>query len=223
MHVHTAGSHDCLSDPEAVLERAAARGIDVVCITDHDELAVALELAARHPTRVIPGEEVKTREGVDIIGLFLRERIPGGTPARETCERIRAQGGLVYVPHPFARGKGGEGRILPVIDGLVDAVEGFNARIHSQALNDRAVAWARERALPLGAGSDAHTLGEIGRARVVLPSFALEPRAFLEALGRGRIEGRLSPYTVHIASTLAKLKRRSPRAGDRRVARENRN
>lgn len=205
MHVHTRGSYDCLSDPVAVVERAAARGVDWVCITDHNEIDVALRMKERYPDRVIVGEEVRTAEGVDVIGLFLSDRIPKGTPARETCERIRAQGGVVYVPHPFAGGKGGGGRILDEIDDLVDAVEGFNARIHSRRLNERAVAWAAARGIPVGAGSDAHTLAEVGRGWVEMPAFEDDPASFLAALREARIHGRLSGWGVHLASTYAKL------------------
>jgi len=205
LHIHTRVSFDCRSDPHAVVERAAEVGLGWICITDHDEIEAALELAERFPDRVIPGEEVKTAEGVDITGLFLSEWIPGGTPARETCERIHEQGGLVYVPHPFAGGKGGGGRILPEIEDLVDAVEGFNARLHDPALNERARAWARERSLPLGAGSDAHTLGEIGNAWVEVPAFDRDPRSFLAALAEGTVRGREASRLVHIASTVAKL------------------
>jgi dephospho-CoA kinase len=205
MHIHTRASFDCRSDPESVLDRALGVGLGRICITDHNELDVALELAQRYPERVIPGEEVKTAEGVDVSGLYLRERIPKGTPARETCERIREQGGLVYVPHPFAGGKGGGGRILPEIADLVDIVEGFNARIHDPALNRRAQAWARERGLPQGGGSDAHTLGEVGAGYVEVPSFPNRPDALLAALRDGRVGGRESSRLVHVASTVAKL------------------
>lgn len=205
MHVHTRRSFDCLSDPDAVVERALGAGLERVCITDHDEIEAALELSGRYPAHVIVGEEVKTAERVDVIGLFLTEWIPGGLPARETCELIRDQGGLVYVPHPFARGKGGGGRILPRIEDLVDAVEGFNARIHDQTLNRRATEWGRARGLPLGAGSDAHTLREIGRAHVEVPAFGDGPAAFLDALRDGTVRGRESSRLVHLASTLAKL------------------
>lgn len=209
MHLHTAGSYDCLSDPEAVLQAALARGVDRICVTDHNEIAVALELKRRHPDRIIVGEEIRTAEGVDIIGLFLQERIEKGTPAREACTRIREQGGVVYVPHPFVGGKGGGGRILGEIADLVDAVEGFNARIHFQRLNDRAVEWAAAYGAVVGAGSDAHTLAEVGRAYVEVPPFADEPSAFLAALRQGRVHGRLSPWRVHIASTYAKLRKRN--------------
>jgi predicted metal-dependent phosphoesterase TrpH len=203
MHLHTCGSFDCLSDPHALVRRALERGLDRICVTDHNEIAIARELHQAHPDHVIVGEEVRTAEGVDIIGLFLSELIPKGTPARETCEWIRAQGGFVYVPHPFAGGKGGGGRILADVEDLVDAIEGFNARLHDDALNERAVTWARERDLPTGAGSDAHTLGEVGRAWVELPPFEGAPDLG-RALRAGTIHGTSSSRLVHLASTWAK-------------------
>jgi dephospho-CoA kinase len=205
MHIHTRVSYDCRSEPEAVIERALAAGLGRICITDHDEVEAALQLAERYPDRVIPGEEIKTAEGVDVIGLYLSEWIPRGTPAREACRQIREQGGIVYVPHPFAGGKGGGGRVLAEIEELVQIVEGFNARLHRSSLNERARAWARERGLPVGAGSDAHTLGEIGNAWVELPAFENSSRGLLEAIGDGRIHGTEAPLTVHLASTLAKF------------------
>lgn len=213
MHLHTARSFDCLTDPAALLDVLPQRGLDRICVTDHNEIATALALRERHPERIIVGEEVKTAERVDIIGLFIGERIPHGTPARETCVRIHDQGGIVYVPHPFAGGKGGGGRILEQIEDLVDAVEGFNARLHDPVLNERAVAWGRARGLPLGAGSDAHTLAEVGRAWVELPPFADQPAAFLESLQAGSIHGTTSPRRVHLASTWAKVRQRIFRSG----------
>jgi len=205
MHLHTWDSFDCLTDPAALIERMAVQGLDRICVTDHNEITGALALREHHPERIIVGEEVKTAEGVDVIGLYLSRRIPKGTPAVETCDRIHDQGGIVYVPHPFAGGKGGGGRILPLIETLVDVVEGFNARLHRPALNERAVAWGRQRELPLGAGSDAHTLAEVGRAWVELPPFPDEATAFLAALRQGSIHGTPSPRRVHFASTYAKL------------------
>jgi dephospho-CoA kinase len=205
MHIHTRISFDCRSHPDAVVARALERGLARICITDHNEIEAALDLAERYPHLVIPGEEVKTAEGVDITGLYVREWIPKGTPARETCEQIRAQGGLVYVPHPFAGGKGGGGRILPQIRDLVDIVEGFNARLHSPELNRSAQAWAAEHGLPQGAGSDAHTLGEIGNGYVELPSFRNDPDSLISALRQGAIHGRTASRLVHVASTVAKL------------------
>jgi predicted metal-dependent phosphoesterase TrpH len=61
-------------------------------------------------------------------------------PVADVIGRIRAQGGLVYAPHPFDRDRSSVGRILPGLcaEGAVDIVEVFNAKIADQALNDRA-------------------------------------------------------------------------------------
>lgn len=208
MHIHTSASFDCLSDADAVLRAATARGIDRVCITDHNEIDAALRLRDRHPDRVIVGEEVKTAERVDVIGLFIEEKIPKGTPGRETCERIRAQGGLVYMPHPFARGKGGGGQLLHEVGDLIHIVEGFNARLHDPVLNERAMLWAKNAGLPVGAGSDAHTLREVGRAWVEVPAFEMTAASFLDAIARGSVRGRPSRRHVHLFSTWAKVRKR---------------
>ena len=208
MHIHTCQSFDCLNDPAALIAAADARRIDILCITDHNEIRTALRMKERFPDRVIVGEEVKTAEGVDIIGLFITQHIPKRTGARETCDRIHQQGGIVYVPHPFARGKGGNGRILEQVADVVDVIEGFNARLHDQALNARALAWAGAHALPVGAGSDAHTLREVGRAYAELPDFADNAAAFRAAIAQATIHGRESSRVVHAASTYAKLYKR---------------
>ncbi len=204
LHIHTQASHDCCSRYVDVATTARARGLDRIAVTDHNEIEGAFRLRDLAPDLVIIGEEVKTAEGVDITGLFLSERIPKGTPAVETARAIREQGGLVYIPHPFAGGKGLGAEVLESVSPWVDIVEVFNARIHRPELNHRAQVWARERGLPGGAGSDAHTLREIGRGVVELPAFDGRDD-LVEALRRGRIVGRSSSRWVHLASTWAKL------------------
>ena len=55
MHLHTRGSFDCLSDPAQVVERAIERGLDMICITDHNEIGAAVALQERFPDRIIVG------------------------------------------------------------------------------------------------------------------------------------------------------------------------
>lgn len=210
MHLHTLASFDCLSDPEAILQRAAERGVDRIAITDHNRLALALDLASRYPDRVIPGEEVKTAEGIDVIGHYLTQEIPTGTPAHEVVDRIHDQGGLVYLPHPFAPGKGGGGRLAEALAPRVDVIEVFNARLHPGRLNEPAEDLAARHDKPRGAGSDAHTVGEVAGAFVEVPVHENSPDALREALKRSAVRGRMAPWRVHLASTWAKVRKRIP-------------
>lgn len=207
LHMHTSASKDSLSDPASVIDTARAVGLDRIAITDHDEIEGAFAARDLAPDLVIVGEEVRTSEGLDLIGLFLREHIrPGGT-FRETAEAIRSQGGVVYLPHPFDSHRGTDEEFLATVEDCVDAVEGINARIHDPARNEHAVAWASARDLPIGAGSDAHMVGEIGRARAFVRPFA-GPGELLAALADGRIGGRPSSHLVHFGSTWAKIWKR---------------
>jgi hypothetical protein len=212
LHLHTWGSWDCLSDPRAVLDRARARGIGRIAITDHNRVAVGLRLAEEFPDEVIPGEEVRTAEGVDVIGLYLREEIAKGTPAEETVARVHEQGGIAYLPHPYAGGKGQGGRYAEELARRVDIVEVFNARLHPGRLNAPALALARRHTRPMSAGSDAHTVGEVGGAFVELARHANRPEALLGALRGGSVHGVTASAFVHLASTWAKVRKRLPGA-----------
>ena len=212
MHMHTRASFDCLSDPRRVIAAAAAKGVQRIAITDHNRLTPALELADAFPDSVIPGEEIKTEEGIDVIGLYMQEEIPEGTPAQEVCRRVKDQGGLVYLPHPYARGKGGGGRYAEELAPLVDIIEVFNARLHPGRLNDSGEELAARWSKPRGAGSDAHMLGEVAGAWVEVDQHLNEPAALLAALEHGQIRGVTTPWVVHLASTWAKVRKRLPGA-----------
>lgn len=211
-HMHTRDSWDCLSDPERVLAMARSRGVGRIAITDHNRLAVALEMARAHPEAVIPGEEVKTAEGIDVIGLYLHTEIPKGTPAHEVCDRVHEQGGLVYLPHPFARGKGGDGRFAEALVPHLDIVEVFNGRLFDGRRNVRALEFAMRHGLPHAAGSDAHTVGEVGRSYVELPDHPNRPESLMQALVRGRVVGHTASPLVLLGSNWAKVRKKLPGA-----------
>jgi len=183
-------SGDSTTTPDEVEEAVLASGIDVLCITDHNATRGAVELAERLPCRVIVGEEVKTHAG-EIIGLFLTERIPGGLQPVEVCERIRGQGGIVYIPHPFdpMRNCLQEPVLVDLVArGLVDAIEGINAKTSLQHLNRQGRQFGADHDLAVGAGSDAHVAEALGAAYVEMPDFD-GPEQFLASLRAGRIVG----------------------------------
>ncbi len=216
LHAHTGASFDCLCSPAAVLAAARIRGIDRLAITDHNQISAALEMARLDPERILVGEEVKTAEGADIIGLLLREKIQRGTPARETCEQIRAQGGVVYIPHPFDTRRSGGGALLGSIADLVDVVEVHNARTWRASVNLKGEEWAHEHGKLRGVGSDSHTLREMGRAWVEVPPFEPTREGLLGALAAGRIGARgVSSPLVAAFSTYAKVRKWLPRRTNR--------
>jgi predicted metal-dependent phosphoesterase TrpH len=200
-HLHTVASGDAVTTLDQLAERVAQNRIDVVCITDHNETAAALAAARQGiGARVIVGEEIRTPDG-DVIGLFLAERIPYVLPLAEVTARIRAQGGLVYVPHPFDRERSSLGPVLAGLcaRGEVDAVEVFNATLADQALNDQAAELAARFGLPGGAGSDAHDPEGIGAAYLEMPDFD-GPASFLAALGQARVHGEFRPHAPRYAA-----------------------
>ncbi|HUE75760.1 MAG TPA: PHP-associated domain-containing protein [Chloroflexota bacterium] len=212
MHVHTFWSTDCNTSYQGLIDRASARSLDCLAITDHDRIEGALEFKERAPFPVIVGEEIKTSEG-EIIGLFLREWIPPRLTPEETVTRIHDQGGIVYVPHPFDRVRRSPIRpeALDRIVEQVDVLEVINSRNHFRADNLRAEEYAHQHSILRGAGSDAHSLHELGHATVTLEPFG-SAGEFLQSLKGATIEGGPSLPFVHLISSWHKFrKRRLPR------------
>jgi len=187
-HLHTVASGDAVTTLDQLAERAARESLDVVFITDHNEISAAAA-ASDLGVRVIVGEEIRTPDG-DVIGLFLTERIPYVLPLAEVAQRIRAQGGLVYVPHPFDPGRSSLGGALAGLceAGMADVIEVFNAKIADPARNQRSAAAAAGAGLPGGVGSDAHDPDGIGAAYLEMPDFD-GPASFVAALASARVIG----------------------------------
>jgi glycosyltransferase involved in cell wall biosynthesis len=185
LHMHTRWSHDCSTEPEALVDHAESEGLGAIAVTDHNVFGGALEvveLARGRDLIVIPGEEVKTDRDGEVIGLFLREEIPRGMPFADTVAAIREQEGVVYVPHPFDRmhsipAPATLHRHLPEIDVL----EVYNARLLFDTYNDEALRFARKYGLLQGAGSDAHVLQGVGTGALRMRRFD-GPEEFLHSL-----------------------------------------
>lgn len=201
-------SGDCTTTPDELLEAVTESAIDVLCITDHNAIAGAVELADRLPCRVIVGEELRVGSG-EIIGLFLAERLPQGIGLVEAAERIRDQGGVVYIPHPFDPMRNclrPDDIDLLVAEGLVDGIEGRNAKTSLESLNDKASRYGIDNDLFVGAGSDAHVPNAVGAAYLEMPDFET-PRQFLDNARLGRIIGhhfdQPRPWTSRIVPSIS--------------------
>jgi predicted metal-dependent phosphoesterase TrpH len=206
-HLHTVRSGDSVTTPEQMAMMMKAARLDVIAVTDHHSIEAAEELAARSDLRVIIGEEIRTPVG-EVIGLFLTERVPYVLPLLDAAQRIRDQGGLVYVPHafdPLRSGVGWRGLNQLADAGLLDIIEVFNAKVENQSVNDEALRSAREFGVPGAAGSDAHDPAGIGAAYVELDDFT-DASGFVRALAGGSVAGH---YFAH-------ARRYLPRVGEDR-------
>jgi hypothetical protein len=206
-HIHTKYSMDCRTELEDIIKRCQKLGINCIAVSDHDAIEGALKMKEIAPFKVIIAQEVLTYDG-EVMGLFMKEHIPSRITIEEAIKRIKAQGALACIPHPFDPFRGlkfneqGMERIAP----LVDIIEVFNARCTFKKPNEEALAFAQKHNLPGTAGSDAHTIAEIGNVFVELPDFS-SPQEFLESLKKARIKGKRSSPFVHFHTTLAKIKR----------------
>ncbi len=203
-HCHTNYSRDSLNDVDQLIATARQRGIDRLVVTDHNTIRGALKAREKDPLLVIVGEELLTTRG-ELLVAFVQEELPRGLEPMEAIEKLRAQGAFISVSHPFDRRRHGWAlKDLLAITPYVDAIEVFNARCQWNGLNQMAADFAGEHQLSGTAGSDAHTLREVGRATFRVPAFetADELRG---VIGQAKIEGRLSSPFIHIASTYARL------------------
>ncbi len=199
LHTHTNHSPDGHTPPAILVEMARAAGLDRIAVTDHGRIDGALRARELDPERVIVGEEIRCRCRTELIGLFLRERIPMRLPIEEVVERVRAQGGVVYAPHPYAYARHALRRARRAL-AVADIVEAVNARAFLPAWNRAATRAALRRSIPLGAGSDAHFGFEIGRAFTRMPAFG-GAEEFRAALTEARPEQRVvSSPLLHVAS-----------------------
>ena len=194
-----------------MLQRCIDFGLGMVAVTDHNNIRGGLdarERAAGFP--VVVGEEIKSSKG-DIIGLFLKGEVPPRLSPLETVKRVKDQGGLVGVPHPFDR-------VRPTAMGLraieeilpwVDFLEGYNAHTFLSADNRRGVDFAVEHSLPVVACSDSHSALELGRTYTEVPEDELDGTAegLLRAIRAGRCVGRRPNPVLLLTPAYAKLRK----------------
>ena len=212
LHCHTGYSYDSTAKPEEMVEAALRKGVNCLAITDHGEVEgarKAVEYAKDKPILIIPGIEIKSKEG-DILGLNIKEIIPNKLPGKETIERIKELGGLAIIPHPFGWAcsfKGNLEELIPDIDGI----EVLNASIFGPG-NKKALIFSQKHNLPQTAGSDAHFPNFIGQVYLEILGDNLSAEEVLTKVKEGsvKINGKDAAFfekTIdHIKRNIVKVK-----------------
>ena len=180
IHMHTIYSYDGTASVPSVLKRARQVGLDIIAITDHDEIRGALlaeQMAPEYGIQVIPGVEITTAEG-DLLALSIRQIIPAGLSLRETILRVGQQGGFCIAPHPMAGGMGMKSlSAFSIRDALrkedtariLIGIETYNATTLDREGNIAAHILAERSGVSQTGSSDAHVLDAIGLGVTLFP------------------------------------------------------
>lgn len=168
-------THSVVSPDGALTERHYKKALktgllDYIAVTDHNTIGFAAQLRAELGEQIIVGEEITTAEG-EIIGLFLQEAVPPHLSAVETVERIKAQKGLVYIPHPFEIVRQGIAmESLNKVAEHVDIIEVHNGRALFWNTTEAAKEWSVQHVVPGAASSDSHGWSGWGRTYAAVPT-----------------------------------------------------
>lgn len=173
LHIHTIYSYDGTASVPAVLKRARQFGLNVIAITDHDEIAgslKALDLAPKFDVEVIPGIEITTAEG-DLLALNITQKVAHGLSLIETVCQVGNLGGFCIAPHPMAGGLGMKSlSAFSILKALRDvdvarvliAIETYNATTIDKMSHHYARILSDRLDIAQTASSDAHIVEAIG-------------------------------------------------------------
>ena len=208
-HMHTWYSPDSLTSPQSLINRCLKVGLSCIAVTDHNTIQGAVDVAALAPFQVIIAAEIRSTEG-EITGLFLNQEIPAGLSPLETVYRIKDQGGLVSIPHPYdpLRKSVLREQAIDSIMPYVDIIEAFNARNAFKGANDRSSQVGEKNGLLVTAVSDAHHPLELGKTYTEMEAFDGTPEDFKKALEGARLVRHPAGVSVHAWTTSVKWYKR---------------
>lgn len=203
-------THSILSQDGGITEKDYAKvllekKLDVIAITDHNTIAYAKQCQEKLGEAIIIGEEITTKDG-EIIGLFLRQRIPPFLSLQETIILIKQQRGIVYIPHPFDTQRNGIGeKNLKAIQQKIDIIETFNGRMVYAGKNAQAACFAEKNNLLGMCSSDAHSAKGLGYAYAIVEK-KISKTTCIQALSNASYNKSYLPLSAYFAPTYNKIK-----------------
>ncbi|SEA38146.1 hypothetical protein SAMN04488065_2897 [Haloplanus vescus] len=199
IHVHTRVSPCSRNEPEDIIDRAVAAGLDGIAVTDHDSVQGGVDVATLAPPEleIIVGAELTTSQG-HLLALGIDETPPVGTETLDAIQFVHDHSGVAVLAHPFDSFRQTYQADLEAIADAVDGVEVKNSRCLLTRFNTRAEVFADEHDLPVTGGSDAHFPMEVGRAVTRCEG------PLLEAIrsGKSTAAGRDGYLSGHVATKL---------------------
>lgn len=187
LHVHTTLSPCSRLRPTEILSDAISKGLDGVCITDHNTMAIQeilTEGLQDDGLCIIFGIEYSTADG-DFLLFGPFEELPAGLYAPELLDRVETEGGVAIAAHPFRTARPTREYIIK--QGLCRIVEGINGRNHTHE-NDRVASWEQSYDIKQVGGSDAHSLSELGQKATRFHTRITSRADLIQALKKGAFD-----------------------------------
>jgi len=181
LHVHSSLSPCSRLSLDEILNKAKSRGLDGVCITDHDTMDarhLISEGLQANGLCVIIGQEYTTPQG-DFLLFGPFELLPPGLSATRVLNHVRSTGGAAIAAHPFRLQRPVAEEI--VSSGLCRIIEAINGR-NTALENSQTATWLERYPVCSVGGSDAHTLDELGRVPVWIDMPILSRSDLIQAL-----------------------------------------
>ena len=187
LHCHTRPLSACSAlYAEDVIALARERGLDGICLTEHDRVRPPVELQALREQSGFPvfsGVELTTDQG-HVLAFGLDDPRGFSAIAREVYDAAKACGALLFLAHPARDGLLRITRDTVEFFLSVEAINGSDTRLQNMAASGLAHGFR----LPGIGGSDAHTAAEVGRAATRFPGWIETQAELLEALRAGTYE-----------------------------------
>lgn len=210
LHLHTSRGDGMAGIVELLDYTESNTDLDLIAVTDHDQLEPGIEAREEHARRggyhfdVVAGIEVTTLQG-HLLALAIENPVPSFRSLTATLDAVHKQGGLCLIPHPLSWLTRSIGRrsieavLARQADGLwFDGIEQSNQSPAGRQMDAKVRILNQRYRLPIAGGSDAHYLPVMGTAWTAYEGDGLS--GFRAALGSGATwaERRAAPRLVDL-------------------------
>ncbi len=200
LHTHTRlGSPDSFLDPDELVERSKAAGLDAIVLSEHDHTWSRDDIAAlshRHDFLVIPGLEVSTDRGhILVYGVEVYD--PSMREAETLADEVERLNAAMVAAHPYRLHqpmnwldpddfeRSVERVLVDPAYQRVHAIEVLNGH-GTRKQNRFSEAVATRLGLPGTAGTDSHQVSDIGKAATYFERDIRDERDLVREILAGR-------------------------------------
>lgn len=189
LHMHEmTHSADSFLELDTIVDAAKEKGLEAICITDHDSMGIkeyADQYAKERDFPIFTGIEYYSLQG-DIVAFGITEYPKERIPAQAFIDMVKSQGGICFAAHPFRNNKRGLEEHLNCVKGL-DGLEVLNGSTSMEACA-KAALFAMNLGLITVGSSDCHVLEKVGVCATYFPEKVSTLEEFVTVFKKGGLK-----------------------------------